>query len=124
MGRRSEHSNLCYIDASRVQSPAGELGALGVLDRNDCRIGTVEGVLVDPVQRRLRFLVVESDSHRGSRHLLVPSDTPTVVDENAKSVRVELDSDELAEFDDFDPRRVRQFSDDDVIAAMFRQPAA
>jgi hypothetical protein len=121
---QSDRSTLRYIDANCVQSPAGALADVDLCDMNGRPIGSLEGVLVDPVERRLRFYVVDSGSRRGPRHYLLPTEWPAQVASDGKALKIDADSDELAGCDEFRESDVQRFSDDDFIAAMFRPRVA
>jgi hypothetical protein len=120
----SSRSTLRYIDAARVQSPAGALADVDLCDKHDRPIGCIEGVLVDPVERRLRYYVVESPSRRGARHYLLPTDWPAQVAGGGKTLRIDANPDQLADCDDFHQSDARPYSDDDFLASMFRPRVA
>ena len=120
----SDNAALRYIEASRVQGPAGDLASLDLCDMNNQRIGSLEGVLVDPIERRLRFFVVGSQSADGARFYLLPSDLPAQVDPDRGALRIDADPDELAECHEFEEADVPRYSDDDFLASMFRPRVA
>ena len=51
-------SELSYLDASKVSSPAGALSELDVLSAEGRRLGSIEGVVIDAAARRVRYLSV------------------------------------------------------------------
>ena len=53
-------SELSYLDASKVTSPAGVLSELDVLSAEGQRLGSIEGVVIDAAARRVRYLSVRS----------------------------------------------------------------
>src|SRR5262245_2842001 len=46
-------SKLCYLEASRIAGPAGDLAGLTVQTHGDETLGKLNGVLINPSQRRL-----------------------------------------------------------------------
>ena len=124
MEQGNGRDGLRYIDAAKVQSPAGALGDVNLCDMNDLPIGSLEGVLVDPVARRLCFYVVGSASRRGVRRYLLPTEWPAQVAEDGKALRIDADQRDLAACDDFAESDMRPYSDDDFLASLFRPRVA
>jgi hypothetical protein len=119
--RADEIGDLRYLDAGHVHSPLGGLHHLQVLGAHKEPLGRVDGVLIDPVQRRLRFFVVASNDPL-ERHYLLPIDVPTRMSADRRSL--ELDADvELHDCAEFARSAARDFSDDDLLAALFRRSA-
>ena len=121
-GHPDENTSLRYVDASRVDSPLGDLASLDVRGADDQRIGRVAGVLIDPAQRRLRFFVVASGRSSGRSYLL-PTDSPARMDPERNLLRLDLDQEDLAQCPEFTRANTPDMSDDDMIAAMFARPA-
>jgi hypothetical protein len=115
--------NLRYLEALHVRCPAGTLADLSVCTRDDESLGDIDGVLVDPIERRLRYFVVHSPSRLIRRRYLVAADAPACFENGGRRLRVEANADDL-EVERFDERAVRHFSDEDVLAAMFSTTAA
>jgi hypothetical protein len=114
---------LRYLEAGNVRCPAGTLADLSVRTRDDEQLGAIDGVLLDPIRRRLRYFVVESPARLLRRRYLLCADAPARFECDGKLLRVDADADDL-ERQRFDERSIRRFSDDDVITAMFADPAA
>ncbi len=85
---------------------------------DDEQLGLLDGLLVDPASRRVRFFVVERRSALRRRRYLLTADTLATLDE--RLLRVEAHAEDLERFD---ARTVQPFSDEDVITAMFAEPA-
>ena len=85
---------------------------------DDEQLGLLDGLLVDPASRRVRFFVVERKSALRRRRYLLAADTLATLDE--RLLRVEAHAEDLERFD---ARTVQPFSDEDVITAMFAEPA-
>ena len=68
----SATSELSYLDASKVSSPAGVLSELDVLSAEGRRLGSIEGVVIDAAARHVRYLSVRLSGWFGLRRYLVP----------------------------------------------------
>lgn len=119
--RTDENASLRYLDASRVNSPLGDLGSLDVRGARDQQLGRVTGVLIDPSQRRLCFFVVSNPS-AGRKHLL-PTDSAACMDPERHLLRLDMDDEDLARYPEFTRSSTPDMSDDDLVAAMFARPA-
>lgn len=124
MERGYDTSALRYVEASRVQSPAGELSAVDLRNCDDQKIGSLDGLLVDPVERRLCYFVVKSSGWTGSRRYLVPTDWPVQMDPGGRALRLDFDPDEFSRCEEFKRSSVPCYSDDDLLASMFRERIA
>ena len=110
-------SELSYLDASRVQSPGGVLSELDLLSPEGQPLGNVVGVVIDAASRRARYLAVCTRGWLGRRYL-VQLDQVAQVEGERKALRLLADLRDVA-VRNLDPRALRPFSDEDVIAAMF-----
>lgn len=116
---------LRYLDATAVECrcPAGNLDGLNLCSQDNEKLGVIDGVLIDPVSRRLRFFVVEAAKWFSRGHYLVPADTLAVVVPEDRALRVNAPSTSIAR-QRFETGSVRRFSDDDLLTAMFSSTAA
>ena len=121
MPSRDERSELCYLDAARVTSPAGVLSELDVVTATGEQLGTIAGVVIEAGARRARFIDVQSHGSR-RRHYLVQTDQLAQVDRDRKQLR--LLSSDVPQAEDFRSENIRPFSDDDLLAALFPSQAA
>lgn len=115
MNAATRTSHLRFLDNSRLESPLVE--PLDVCTQTGTRIGTFDGVIVDPVERRVRYLVVD----RGRvfhKRCLIPMPAARV-DTAHHELRIDVDDAETNDWKQFDPVTFPRFSDDDLIAAMF-----
>jgi len=87
----------------------------------DTQLGSVEGVLVEPSSRRIRYFVVERPKMLRRRRYVLAADTPASVQVNTRKLRVMAHEEDLERFDS---RSVQNFSDEDLISAMCANPAA
>lgn len=116
-------AGLCYLDAKKVHYPAGTLAGLEVRTADDHLLGQLEGVLLNPSQRRVCFLVVQSPGLLRKRRYLLPVDAAPHVEAKDMILRVEAQAGEVNP-ERFDVGAVRPFSEEDAVTAMFATRAA
>ena len=110
---------LCYLEASKVEGPGGDLAGLTVQTHANETLGTLDGVLIDPSQRRLRYFVVGTPGLLRRKRYLLSADVPVRVEPERHRLRVDAADADAALSDEFDLRTVRPFSSEDAIDAMF-----
>ena len=115
-------SALCYLDAANVNSPAGVLSELDVVTATGEQFGSIAGVVIEAAAGRARYFDIQSSGWLRRQHYLVEADQLAQVDPERKVLR--LLSGEVPEAQDLDLTTLRQFSDDDLLAAMFRSRAS
>jgi sporulation protein YlmC with PRC-barrel domain len=118
----SATSELSYLDASKVISPAGVLSELDVLSADGRRLGSIEGVVIDAAARQVRYLAVRLSGWFGRRRYLVQADHLGQIETERKALRLLMDLWNDAVH--LDTAALRKFSDDDLLAAMFSPHAA
>jgi sporulation protein YlmC with PRC-barrel domain len=111
-------SELAYLDASKVISPAGALSELDVLSTEGRRLGSIEGVVIDAAARHVRYLCVRLSGLFGRRRYLVEADQVGQIQGDRKALRLRSDL-RNETVDGLDAAALRRFSDDDVLAAIF-----
>ena len=116
-------SALSYLDASKVTSPAGALSELDVLSAEGRRLGSIEGVVIDAAARRVRYLAFRLSGWFGRRRYLVNADQLGQIEGERKALRLRVDLRTEA-VHDLDAMALREFSDDDLLAAVFAPHAA
>ncbi len=112
-------TQLCYLDASRVYGPTGDLAQLDVRGRANERLGTVDGVLIDPEDRRLCFYVLEVPGWLARHRCLLPADAAARVDREENALRHEPEREDLKDCETFDMSSFREFTPEDAIAPTF-----
>jgi hypothetical protein len=110
----STADGLCYLSARHVAMPGGTLDALELCNSEHESVGSVDGVLIDPPERRVRYFVVKL---RPSDHVLLPVDEIVYVDSEADGPHLEAAPG--ARLLQFDPQTVRPFSADDAVTSIF-----
>ena len=121
--QRAAVSELSYLDASKVASPAGLLSELEVLSAEGQRLGNIKGVVIDAAARRVRYLSVQLSSWLDRRLYLVEADQLAQIESERHALRLRVDLREEA-VHGLDAAALREFSDDDLLAAMFPSRAA
>jgi hypothetical protein len=111
------------LDAEAVECPAGTLDGLSLCTQDEETLGTIDGVLIDPTKRQIRYYVVDESRLLSRRRYLVPADAPTVVLPEHRAVRMEIPAN-CIEPRRFDARAVPRFSDEDLVTAMFASPTS
>ena len=114
-------SELSYLEASKVTSPAGVLSELDVLSPEGLRLGSIEGVVIDAGARHVRYLSIRTSRWFGRRRYLVQADQLGQIEGERKALRLRAD---LGNDADLDATALRKFSDDDLLVAMFAPRAA
>ena len=115
----STADGLCYLSAQHVARPGGTLAGLELCNSEHESVGTVDGVLIDPPERRVRYFVVEL---RPKNHVLLPVDAVVHVESDAGIPRLEAGPG--ARLLHFDPRTVRPFTPDDAVTSIFAASAS
>jgi hypothetical protein len=110
-------ADLRYLEAQSVRCPAGNLSEYRVCTQDAQSLGSVKGVLIRPSERRLAYFVIEAPGLFVHRRYLLPVDAAAVVQEHG-TLRISARKDEL-DLQTFTPRSVPEFSDDDLLKAIF-----
>ena len=118
-----QSSNLCYLPASKVESPAGVLSELHLLSADGESLGSIAGVVIEAAAKRVRYLDVKTAGWLKRRRYLVEVDQLAQVELEQKVLRLRADS-QLREVCDLDRTALRQYSDEDLLAALFPTRAA
>lgn len=112
-------THLCYLNASKVDSPVGALAHLDVQTENGEDVGELDGVLIEPTARRIRYYVIALGRRFGRRRYLLPAEASAQLEDNNKALRFPIDLLGLKSCREFRKGDVREFSDTDVLSAMF-----
>src|SRR5215203_2965934 len=81
-------SELCYLGAAHVNSPAGVLSQVEVMTPNGERLGSIAGVVIDAAAGRARYFDVRSSGWLNRRQYLVEADQLAQVDPDRKVLRL------------------------------------
>ena len=116
-------SSLRYVAAEHIGTPTGPLAGAVVVSPNDETIGTLDGMVIDPIERHVRYFVVRSRKWLTSHLHLAPA-TPARLDSERKALHVDISAEDLRHFREVRPDTFQRYSPDDLIAGMFPAHAA
>jgi hypothetical protein len=116
-------SHLRYLDATRVDTPVGTLAVMSLISPSDKNVGTLDGVIIDPIEWQVRYFVVKSHRWWTTRRYLLPV-TPAQIDSERRGLHVELEPDDLQRLPKLHADRFPPFSDEDLISSLFSPRAA
>lgn len=116
-------ADLRYLKADSVNCPSGTLADFRVVTADAEALGNVSGVLISPATRRCEYFVIVSPGLLKQRRFLLPVEAGAVLADDPKSLRLTARKDEL-DLQNFTPHSVPQFSDEDLLTAMFNRDAA
>ena len=102
----------------QLNTPGGLLDQLDVLNQEESNVGKVEGIVVDPAERQVRYFVFKSRRPFRARHYLLPL-APATIDAENKALHVDAQTDDLDELIDGPAKRFPPFTDDDLLTALF-----
>jgi hypothetical protein len=109
---------LRFVAAWRLETPAGSLTDALLVSPSNKTLGKLDGVLVNPLQRRVCYYVVKSG--RGLRaHRFLLQAAPAALEAHQGIVRIDAEPEDLTELSQIAPRSFPPFSDADLIDAMF-----
>ncbi len=117
--KTDNNPRLCYLDASRVAGPAGDLAGFKVETPAEKSIGTLSGVLIDPAEARVRYFVVDKSRWLRGRKYLIPTDCPVCVERERNTLRVHVEPGDIARLDECEDFTIEPMSDEDMVDAMF-----
>jgi hypothetical protein len=118
MSPRDTTRGLRYLDAESVRCFASNLAGFRVCTEDSQPLGSVNGVLISPASRQLRYFVIEMRGLFALRRFLLPAETGAVLDEDSKTLQIGAKKDEL-DLQSFKLRSVPEFSDNDLLETMF-----
>jgi hypothetical protein len=118
-----EPETLCYVGADKVDSPVGTLAGMNVRTQDDKKLGTIDGVLIDPELRRVLYFVVSSHPLMRRRRYKVRADVPAQIDAGQNELRMEAAADDLPR-EEFDVHSARTLSGREVDAVLSLHAAA
>ena len=118
MNSSSEKARLRYLNATQIEGPLSSFDRLDVRSREDQTIGRFDGILIDPTERRVRYLVVDDEAPRSHHRYIVPL-APARLDAQRRALCVDMTTSDVEQCEDFEADTFPRFSDDDLVTAMF-----
>jgi PRC-barrel domain protein len=113
--------HLCYLSADQIRGPLPTFDHLEVMDREDIKLGRLDGIIIDAAERRMEFFVVEQGFLNHRRYLLPLR--LTQVDTETHALRMDVGGGDLESCARFNPGAFRRYSGYDHLAAMYHDPA-
>lgn len=113
-------AQLRFVPATMVQGPRGRMGGAVVRDGSVGPLGTLDGLIVDPATRSVRYIVLKA-SHYGDRqrHILSWNSGLVRIDADGHGLWLDIPSTPKSRCEWFDTPSVQPFSDDDLITMIF-----
>ena len=111
-------AGLRYLDAHSVRCAAGSLSDSRVCTEDAQPLGSVDGVLISPSLRQLRYFVIETPGLFVHRRYLLPAEAGATVQQDGKTLQIGT-SKEALELESFKPGSVPEFSDEDLVETIF-----
>lgn len=108
--------DLRFLGAAQVEGPAGTFAGFELCSRDNETVGTLDGVLIDPPARRVRFLVLKLADR--PIHCLLPSEMPVQIEAERRVGWIDSALADL-ELEPYDKDTVLPYSDEDALMAMF-----
>jgi hypothetical protein len=105
----AEPVTLCYLDNTQIEGPLQQFDGVEVRNRGDRKIGKLDGIVIDPTERRVRYLVVNDSNFLRHHRYLLPLGA-TRVDAERRALCVEVDQTDVARCEEFDLNAFRTFS--------------
>jgi len=121
-GGMASETRLRHLDAAKVETPLGTLDHIPVLSPTTGSLGQLEGIIIDPNERHVRYYVVESKRWLKTHRYLLP-DVPMRLDPDCRALHVDVERDDLSSLPELEDEDFPQFSDDDLITTMFADSA-
>jgi hypothetical protein len=88
---------------------------------DDQKLGTLDGVLIDAAERRVRYFVVQSQGWLGKKRYLLSADETAHLEPDEGVLRVDVDAGDPWRYA-FDAESVPAYSEDDLMSALFHSP--
>lgn len=85
----TDHRHLRHLDATQVAHPSGTLAGVEPRTASDETLGSIEGVLVEPACRRLRYFVVTRAAILARRRYLLPAEHLAILSRHDGRIHVE-----------------------------------
>lgn len=110
-----QENDLRFLESGRAEVNGSCLSGMLVCGASHV-LGRLQGFVVDPVTRQLRYLVIRTAGLLAKTRLLPV--TAARIDLDARAIQL-LDEQVLDRAEPFTPSRFPRFDDDDLLKAMF-----
>jgi hypothetical protein len=109
---------LRFLDAHQVETPAGRLNSFSLVGPSGTQLGQLDGVLIDPAQRQVRYYIVKTHGWLLSHRYLLPA-APARLAAERRTLQIDVEPAELTSCADADLQSFSRFSAEDTLEAMF-----
>jgi hypothetical protein len=106
-------ARLRYLDADAVDDAVVNYDGLDVRGSDDEKLGDLDGFIVDADVGRVHYAVINTAGWFRTRQLLLPIGHATLAADR-KALRVDVSKDALNRYPEYDDRRFREFTDEDL----------
>jgi hypothetical protein len=111
---------LRFVEAKRLETTEGPLTDAVLVSPSNKTLGKLDGVIVNPLQRRVCYYVVKSGwGFRSHRRLLQVQATAAALEADNGVVRIDAEPEDLTDLSEIAPQAFPEFSDADLIDTMF-----
>jgi hypothetical protein len=108
---------LRFVEASRLETPVGSLTDAVLISPSNKTLGKLDGVIINPLQRRVCYYVVRSGWGL-TRHRRLLEATPAALEPDRGVVRIDAEPEDLTDLSEVAPQSLLPFFDTDVIDDM------
>jgi hypothetical protein len=112
------HDTLRFVEADKVETPSGPLNKFKLVSASDAPLGTLDGVILSPGERQVRYYVVASHGRLRTRRYLVPAG-PAQLEAEQNTLRVDVEPEELTSLPEAKRGAFQTFSEFDAVDAVF-----
>jgi hypothetical protein len=109
---------LRYLTAECVDTPIGRLTDVTVVSPTGDRLGDLDGIIIDPAERRAPYMVVSRRRLLKTHRYLLPL-MPSRIVHHDSAVQLQVERRDLRSVPEIPSSGITSFSDDDLITAMF-----
>jgi hypothetical protein len=106
-------TRLRYLDADALDDAVVNYDGLDVRGPDDEKLGDLDGFIVDAEAGRVYYVVVNTAGWFRTKQLLLPIGHATLAADRT-SLRIDVSKDALNRYPEFDDRRFREFTDEDL----------
>src|SRR5437762_3135476 len=92
-------TGLRYIDAGHVDTPAGRLEDAVLVSPTNATLGRLDGIVIDPAARQVRYYIVETRGWLSSHHYLLPL-TAAHLDRGRNALELDVEADDIGRLDE------------------------
>jgi hypothetical protein len=112
------NDTLRFVEAEKLETPAGRLNDFVLVSPSDAKLGTLDGVLVSPQERQVRYYVVNAGGWFFGRRYLLPA-TPARVEPERHALQVDVEPEDLDQLARTDLHQFASFRDTDIVDTVF-----